>query len=80
MALAYTGMPPTISSSLTAKKTLFLGLLNDGAPCIESYFNTNDRRARKKRARKHARTAKQEEPGGGKPIPGTLTDEVAILR
>ena len=51
MALACIGTLLTPPSSLTAKKTIFifiLELLNNGAPGVEPYFNINDSFARKK--------------------------------
>ena len=79
MALACIGTPLTSSSSLTVKKTIFifiLELLNDGAPCVEPYFNTNDSFARKKKPQNHGCSPKQEGLCGEQSIAVTSAEEM----
>ena len=78
MALACIGTSLTPPSSLTVKKMIFifiLELLNDGAPSVEPYFNTNDSFARKKKPWSHGRSPKQEGLGGGQSIAVTSAEE-----
>ena len=79
MALACIGTSLTPPSSLTAKKTIFifiLELLNDGAPSVEPCFNTNDSFARKKKPWSHGRSPKQGGLGGGQSIAVTSAKEM----
>lgn len=81
MALACIGTPLTPSSSLIAKKTIFtyiLELLNKGAPSVESYFDTNDSPARKKRTCKRTQHTRDDKLNSRQPITETLADKTVV--
>jgi len=76
MAFTCIGTPLTLSSSLIAKKAIFLfilELLNAGTTSYEPYFNTNTCSARKKKTHKHSNSVEQE-----KQNPGQYTATVSI--